>query len=1022
MEPQAKRRRIDHEAANAGGRLSPNLAHVQPQTSSSGFLGTGVANNNGNFQIGRDLYVTTSNAASTTTDAVAKRRVKLLESLRFDQIDSRQLSITRQHGETCRWFLENRIYEQWETRAILQGGGRNFLWIRGKPGAGKSTLMNYLLGEVQSRLHKQNRSHNLVSFFFNARGNNLEKSTIGMYRSLLLQLLERRPGMQRVLDQATPGFQNDMGMLKKLFERVAERSTTICLIDALDECEVADIRKMVSWFDDITEAGIRISICFASRHYPHISIRTGLGVILEDQDEHGNDISSYINTKLDIGHSRQSEQIRREIREKASGVFMWVVLVVEILNTEYGKGKITKLRERLKQIPGDLHQLFHSILVRDDEDQDELLLCLQWVLFAKKPLTLHQLYLATNSGSFLQDLVDCHSEEITADDMKRYVVSSSKGLANTTRLGGKSTTIHFIHESVRDFLLKGDGMSRVFPSLATNISGFSHEALRKCCQTYIQMYHKLDHIALSRRSVAEQFPFLEYATEGVLYHADQAEGMGVSQGEFVASFPHSVWVKCYNISQVHESLRYTPNVSMLYILAQAGAISLIQALPHIQSCFETENEHFGLPIVAAAASKEYDCVQGMLQIQAKRFPDFSFAEFLSRLPPSLKDSHGPATPRPRVYYKGASEPTFVQLVRLGGELASLFYVATEGYDANSEASGGFSTLRDAVEYRYIHLLEELHRRGANMSAHGPSGDTLLYHAVHGCDPVVLKQLLDCGVDSSAVRRDGTSPLSLLLYEHRAAVDGVFDCVKLLIDHGADVSRADEKGNTPLHYALSKHGPESIKLLLGRGANVTTANNEGETPLHTWSSWSINPTPREEWIDIGRRLINRGADVAAVDENGQTPLHHSRSPETSQLLLDYNANISTKDSGGYTSLHLVAAEFSGSTTCQVLLRGGADVAAVDEMGRTPLHYCCRTDISELLLEHHASVSAVDFDGDTPLHAAASQGIPDMCELLLQYGANPAAVNDAWQTPLDNVKSLPEETPQRDQVVEILTTLR
>ncbi|KAI0162761.1 hypothetical protein BJ166DRAFT_624752 [Pestalotiopsis sp. NC0098] len=362
MEPQAKRRKTDHEPTDVGDHVSPNVAHLQPQSNSSEFRGTGVANNNGNFHVGRDLYVTTSNAASATEDAVTKRREMLLRSLRFDQIDSRKLSIKRAHAKTCRWFLENWMYKQWETQATLQFGGKNFLWIRGKPGAGKSTLMNYLHREVQNQLGREEAPQKLISFFFNAQGSDLEKSTIGMYRSLLLQLLENCPDMQHILEKATPRFQNDINMLKNLFERTAEKTTTVCLIDALDECDVAEIQDMVHWFDDIIEAGIQISVCFASRHYPHIRIRTGLSVILEDQDEHENDISSYINTKLDIGRSRQSEQIRQEIREKASGVFMWVVLVVEILNIEYGKGKIPKLRERLEQIPGDLHQLFHSIL------------------------------------------------------------------------------------------------------------------------------------------------------------------------------------------------------------------------------------------------------------------------------------------------------------------------------------------------------------------------------------------------------------------------------------------------------------------------------------------------------------------------------------------------------------------------------------------------------------------------------------------------------------------------------------
>lgn len=40
-------------------------------------------------------------------------------------------------------------------------------------------------------------------------------------------------------------------------------------------------------------------------------------------------------------------------------------------------------------------------------------------------------------------------EEIDDEDMEKYMLSSSKGLAELTKL--KSPTVQFIHESVRDF-------------------------------------------------------------------------------------------------------------------------------------------------------------------------------------------------------------------------------------------------------------------------------------------------------------------------------------------------------------------------------------------------------------------------------------------------------------------------------------------------------------------------------------------------------------------------------------------
>jgi ABC-type ATPase involved in cell division len=63
------------------------------------------------------------------------------------------------------------------------------LWIKGKPGAGKSTLMKHILFYCQGNL----KDRTIAAHFFNARGNKLEKTLIGMLRSLMYQLLEKDP-------------------------------------------------------------------------------------------------------------------------------------------------------------------------------------------------------------------------------------------------------------------------------------------------------------------------------------------------------------------------------------------------------------------------------------------------------------------------------------------------------------------------------------------------------------------------------------------------------------------------------------------------------------------------------------------------------------------------------------------------------------------------------------------------------------------------------------------------------------
>ena len=119
----------------------------------------------------------------------------LLDSLRFDQIDARQTTIKNAHARTCRWLLKNSKYLDWLDTTKL-GEHHGFLWIKGKPGTGKSTLMKFALANARKTM----KDRIVISFFFNARGENLEKSTLGTYRSLLLQLLQQLPALQWVFN------------------------------------------------------------------------------------------------------------------------------------------------------------------------------------------------------------------------------------------------------------------------------------------------------------------------------------------------------------------------------------------------------------------------------------------------------------------------------------------------------------------------------------------------------------------------------------------------------------------------------------------------------------------------------------------------------------------------------------------------------------------------------------------------------------------------------------------------------
>lgn len=119
----------------------------------------------------------------------AERARTILENLNFARKEQRREDIAESARNTCHWTLFD---DQSGLRTWLREGYGVF-WIRGKPGAGKSTLMKYLTKEAETtRLLQQwsGKARLLIAdHYFWYPGSTLQRSHIGLFRSLLHSIL-----------------------------------------------------------------------------------------------------------------------------------------------------------------------------------------------------------------------------------------------------------------------------------------------------------------------------------------------------------------------------------------------------------------------------------------------------------------------------------------------------------------------------------------------------------------------------------------------------------------------------------------------------------------------------------------------------------------------------------------------------------------------------------------------------------------------------------------------------------------
>ncbi|KAF6220072.1 hypothetical protein HO133_003203 [Letharia lupina] len=99
----------------------------------------------------------------------------------------------------------------------------------------------------------------------------------------------------------------------------------------------------------------------------------------------------------------------------------------------------------------------------------------------------------------------------------------------------------------------------------------------------------------------------------------------------------------------------------------------------------------------------------------------------------------------------------------------------------------------------------------------------LHKAVLGLVPLPLGPLLDCSTaDINVQDREGRTGLSW------AITRDDIESSRLLLGHGADVIKSDNRGFGPIHSAKSL---PSLKLLLDHNLDIMSKTAVGATPLH-----------------------------------------------------------------------------------------------------------------------------------------------------------------------------------------------
>uniref|UniRef100_A0A8C4XU89 Tetratricopeptide repeat, ankyrin repeat and coiled-coil containing 1 n=1 Tax=Falco tinnunculus TaxID=100819 RepID=A0A8C4XU89_FALTI len=327
------------------------------------------------------------------------------------------------------------------------------------------------------------------------------------------------------------------------------------------------------------------------------------------------------------------------------------------------------------------------------------------------------------------------------------------------------------------------------------------------------------------------------------------------------------------------------------------------------------------------------------------------------------------------------------------EVVTLLLEFGAAIDGTSE--NGMTALSYAAAAGHMKIVSLLCKKGAKADWVDKKGQCALVHsALRGhCD--ILEYLLNVvwltpSQEQHSLRKGQALQQALTAASSMGHCQVISYILTIEKDHEIDINDTDDLwGETALTAAAGRGKLEVCKLLVEHGAVVTRANRRGIPPLFC--------AVRQGHWQIAKLLVEHGSDVNLSDKQGRTPLMVASCEghlSTVEFLLSEGATISSLDKEGLTALSWACLK-GHREVVHYLVEKGATTDQTDKNGRTPLDLAAfygDADIVQYLVEKGAMIEHVDHSGMRPLDRAIGCRNTAVVVMLLRKGAKLG--NAAW----------------------------
>ncbi|KAI0813084.1 hypothetical protein GGR55DRAFT_677409 [Xylaria sp. FL0064] len=354
------------------------------------------------------------------------------------------------------YFLHDEEYIRWKSSTAV-----STISVSGKLGAGKTVVLANIIDDILLAT----KSHAVAYFFCRSDHVDSQKGRT-IVGCLARQILEALPldDIDKLSSELQPRF--PLGNIKQLFNsNIFKVKHIFVILDGIDECDEHDRSHVIEFLRQL-QGCCQLKVCVSYRLTADLRIRNELAALSPEgaiqMPEENPDIISFIQAKLEscietgkltLGDPTLILEISQALEVGVQGMFLWVVLQIETICAQKTDSKI---REALRCLSKDLPDTFTRILttaevMSEPEYQKRLL---KLILAAVRPLTTDELREALSVTPFVPTWNP--SERI--NDIQ---VALSAG-GSLLIVDEEKFSVHFVHPSVKQFLLGGLGSNHNF--------------------------------------------------------------------------------------------------------------------------------------------------------------------------------------------------------------------------------------------------------------------------------------------------------------------------------------------------------------------------------------------------------------------------------------------------------------------------------------------------------------------------------------------------------------------------------